>query len=404
MMSSYLPQLGGMEYYVKTLSEWMAERGHKIIICTLGDTDEIRTYMDGNITVFKLKGFLHMIPFSMNNINKNAPIPINDIIFNKKVSSIIERERPDLIHVHGWMLYSAIALKKKYDIPLLATLHDYGYICPLKTLMNNHFGCCDGLGIGCINCARHDLGLLMSALRSLFIFNQMNELESVDSYIAISPFIKYKYKNYIKHSPIVIIPNFYNNASISTTKKNMIFPEKFILFVGSLTKHKGIYVLINAFNYIISKKNIKDIKLVLCGKSPDDSDLKSNENILIFKNASRQTLLMAYSECQFVIVPSIWEEPFGIVAIEAMGHKKAVIASNVGGLKDIVSDRITGLLVKPNNLKQLSDSIELLLDNPDMAIDMGLCGFERFKANYSSDAVLPKVLSIYESLINRASD
>jgi glycosyltransferase involved in cell wall biosynthesis len=125
---------------------------------------------------------------------------------------------------------------------------------------------------------------------------------------------------------------------------------------------------------------------------------ETKENILIFEDAPRDLILEAYSRCRFVVIPSISPETFGIVAIEAMSYKKAIIASDRGGLIDIVNNGNTGILVSPNNTKELSNAISYMIENPDTALNRGTAGYGRFISNYTPKIVLPEILAIYESI------
>ena len=88
------------------------------------------------------------------NRNRLAHLPIPDPILIKKISKVIKNKKPDIIHAHGRMLYSAIPLKKKFDIPVVATIHDYGFICPTSVLMRRDVICNKCFTKGCVHCGK----------------------------------------------------------------------------------------------------------------------------------------------------------------------------------------------------------------------------------------------------------
>lgn len=94
-----------------------------------------------------------------------------------------------------------------------------------------------------------------------------------------------------------------------------------------------------------------------------------------------------YASADMVVVPSIWAEPFGIVATEAMASGKAVVASNVGALPGIVDDGKTGFLFDPLNAKELANKIGILLDNPGLSNEMGERGKRKVRERYGWDTV-----------------
>jgi glycosyltransferase involved in cell wall biosynthesis len=105
------------------------------------------------------------------------------------------------------------------------------------------------------------------------------------------------------------------------------------------------------------------------------------------------------SKCRFAVVPSVWSEAGGIVALEAMSQRKAVIATAVGGLKESVADGKTGLLVPPGDVNELCNAMSRLLEDPDTAKSMGENGYDRFIGSYTTDAVIPRIVAAYKQLI-----
>jgi len=105
----------------------------------------------------------------------------------------------------------------------------------------------------------------------------------------------------------------------------------------------------------------------------------------------------AFSSARIVVVPSIWEEPCPTVALEAMARGRAVVASGIGGLNDMVEHGITGLLVRPNNPALLGDAIESLLDDPERTAAMGRAGHKRFVERFSTSRVGPMIERAYEA-------
>ena len=102
-----------------------------------------------------------------------------------------------------------------------------------------------------------------------------------------------------------------------------------------------------------------------------------------------------------VIVPSVWKEVFGLVAIEAMGLGKPVIASETGGLPEVIVDRQTGFLVKPGNVKQLREAIMRLAEDPVLATKMGRAGRMRVERYYTPEKHYEKILEAYNEVIEQ---
>ena len=119
----------------------------------------------------------------------------------------------------------------------------------------------------------------------------------------------------------------------------------------------------------------------------------------MIEDAPRDVLLEAYLRCRFVVVPSVFSDPCPTVAFEIMSYNKAAIASKIGGLTDIVADGETGILVPPNNPGALHTAIVYLLENPEIIEEMGRKGYERWRQNFTPEAVAPRIEALSQSLV-----
>ena len=104
---------------------------------------------------------------------------------------------------------------------------------------------------------------------------------------------------------------------------------------------------------------------------------------MIIENAPYEIVMDVFSKCKFLIIPSIYPESFGMIALEAIRCKKAIIASNIGGLSNIILNGKTGILVPFNNSKRLTEAMRFLLKTPSTANELGKNGFKRFIRNYT---------------------
>jgi glycosyltransferase involved in cell wall biosynthesis len=128
---------------------------------------------------------------------------------------------------------------------------------------------------------------------------------------------------------------------------------------------------LKSFKLVLEKR--KDIKLVVIGGKRDyiriveklAKSLGIIDNILILSNVSDEEVYSAFKHAELVVIPSIYE-PFGIVALEAMYFGKPIIAFKVGGLKEIVKNKVNGVLVREKNFKELANAILKILGNPKM--------------------------------------
>ena len=116
------------------------------------------------------------------------------------------------------------------------------------------------------------------------------------------------------------------------------------------------------------------------------------------RNAPHALVMAAWAHAAVGVVPSVWPEPFGQVAIEAMACGRAVIASNVGGLRDVVVDGETGLMVPPGDVTALREALRMLLSDPARRARMGEAGRRRAQAFFAS-TVVRRIEQVYAQVL-----
>ena len=394
----YPPFIGGVERHVQSLSMQLSKRGHEVFVCTIGQQD-LPGYEEKNgVRVYRLEGLFQKIPLLYRDPARKGHPPIQDWLISKRLAQMIERERPDIIHAHGWMVYSVLPLRKSFKIPLVYTMHGYRLFCPKMTLMKKNTICDNPLTRHCILCMCPDQGLQRALFTYAGVKANIRKLKSVDTFIAVSDFVKDAYEKHLRLNgiKIITIPNFYDQNTDDEKVKVDNLPDDFVLFVGQLMSHKGVEVLIKAYQKLDAKT-----KLLIIGVEHPDYCYQDTENVLIIKNAPHSAVMGAMSKCRFLVVPSICAESASTVAREAMSQRKAVIASDIGGLKEAVVDGETGILVPPGDADKLAEALSYLLQSPETDSRMGESGYRRFMANYTSDVVIPEIIELYESLIKK---
>lgn len=394
----YPPLVGGVERHVQSLSKQLTERGHEVIVCTIGQRNLPAYEQESGVKVYRLEGLFQKIPFLYRDPTRKGHPPMQDWLIRGKLAQIIREERPDIIHAHGWMVYSALPLKKGFKIPLVYTAHGYRLFCPKMTLMKKNAICDDPLTRECIPCMRRDHGLLRALFTYAGVKANISKLKSVDRFIAVSDFVKDAYEKHlgVRNAKIEMIPNFYDPNSDAGRIKVENLPDDFVLFVGQLMPYKGIEVLLKAYQRLNTKT-----KLLIIGVDHPDYRYEGTENVLMIRNAPHPIVMGAMSKCRFLVVPSICVESASTVAREAMSQRKAIIASDIGGLKEALVDGETGIFVPPGDADKLAEALSYLLQRPETASVMGENGCRRFMENYTSDVIVPRIIELYESLIKK---
>lgn len=392
LTSLYPPFSGGISVHVQSLSRELSRRGHQVIVGTLGRRDLPESEDDSGIKVIRLEGFFQKIPFLFKDATRKWHPPARDFMISNKLAHIIEQERPDIIHTHSWILYSMLPLKNKFNVPLVHTIHDYGLFCPKRVAMKKDAICNRPSLRSCISCMNRPYGLLRVVPAYYGVRANRNKLKSVDKFIAVSDFVRKIHEKCLAMSSkkIITIPNFSNPFIDNRQEQVEALPEDFLLYVGWLMPHKGVDVLMEAY-----RKLNTPVKLLIIGMKHPDYRYHTEGNVLVLKDVPYYSVMQAMSRCRFAIFPSIWPEPFGLVVTEAMSQGKAVIATNTGGFTGIIKDGETGILVPPNDPGALANTMNYLLENPEVAEKMGQKGDERWRHFFTPEVVVPKIEQLY---------
>ncbi|KKG86211.1 hypothetical protein DU57_02580 [Methanosarcina mazei] len=237
-------------------------------------------------------------------------------------------------------------------------------------------------------------------LNFLSIIIERYALKSIPNIIVCSKDMKQLVSN-ISSSRIHVIPNGINFEYIQRYQKHLSIKKPALLYMGLLSRIKGVDVLLNAMPIIVKEE--PDVHLYIAGsgseyenlvKIVEDLNLVNHVTFLGFVSGIEKYSF--YNSIDICILPSIYES-FGIVSLEAMACGKPVIASNTGGIPDVVEDGKTGLLFEPSNFGDLAKKIITLLGDETLREKMGEEGFKRAKL-FQWDHVANSTKHLYEDL------
>ena len=193
-------------------------------------------------------------------------------------------------------------------------------------------------------------------------------------------------------------------SSVSALERLGVDPSvPYALFVGRITRQKGVEHLLRAARSWPGQ-------LVLCAGSPDTPEIAASVGALIDELQSsrpgviwvrdmlpRPELIELLSHATVFVCPSVYE-PLGIVNLEAMACRTAVVASRVGGIPEVVDDGATGVLVPPGDEEALAREVAALLDDPVRADALGAAGRLRAERDFGWDAIAQQTVEIYRSV------
>jgi glycosyltransferase involved in cell wall biosynthesis len=204
--------------------------------------------------------------------------------------------------------------------------------------------------------------------------------------------------------PIEVIPYTADLAPPSAPPRDARDAERSILFVGRLIERKGVRHAIRALAGV--RHNVA-ARLVVIGDGPDRAQLEQlardegvAKHVEFRGRVSDEELRLAYAAADVFVLPSVLDarkdtEGLGVVLLEAMNYGVPVVASDIGGITDIVRDGRTGLLVSPGDEAALAEAITRVLQNPSLAKSLGDAGRRLLDTTFSWDRIVERWESVY---------
>ena len=177
-------------------------------------------------------------------------------------------------------------------------------------------------------------------------------------------------------------------------------PRKSVLYVGRLSKEKGIEVLIHAWRTV--HKRIPEAWLYIIGTGPLESKIRTYHgkyNIKFVGWIPHNQIPNWLCNTSAFVMPSIQETGMPMAILEAMAMKVPVIATKTGGISDIITNEKTGIMIRPNSTKELASAlIRVLTENMEKIVENA---YENIKRNYNLDKILDAYLRIYQKLSSK---
>lgn len=398
LIDSYPPMIGGAQQYVRNLSVALAARGHDVAVATLGAAGLAPYEEDRGVRIYRLRGTLQRAPGVFRDRTHAPPVPDPELA--AAIHDVIRLEQPEVVHSHNWMGRSFLPLKHWSKAKFVVSVHDYSLECATWIRMYEGSPCTGPGPVKCLSCAAGNFnGRAKGAAVTLGNWAMMApERALVDMFIPVSAAVATGNGLTAGTRRCRIIPNFIPDDVAeahdeSAQYRAQLPPDGYLLFVGSLTRQKGIEALLEAYAGLSGAPH-----LVLVGYTMPESPTTFPPGVVVLKNWPHAAVMTAWRHSLAGIVPSIWPDPCPTVAMEAMATGKPVIAARIGGLPDIVADGDTGILVPPNDPDALRAAMARLIGDPALAAAMGAAGRERVTAFHAS-TVVGQIESVYREVL-----
>lgn len=318
-----------------------------------------------------------------------------------KLRKVIKEFNPEVVHIRIFLTQmSPLILPLLKPIPCLYQAVIFRSICPMGTKMNPDGSICyDSPGVICYHKGCVPLRSLFFQLLELKLFKMWSKY--IDMIFTISNSMKLHLMAQGLKTDMVI----WNPVQKRSCHAQLSEPPM-VAFAGRIVKEKGVNILVKAFAEVL--KDIPTAKMIISGTGPEHNyiqkliiNLSLESRVNLTGHLIRNDLEQEFDKAWVQVVPSIWDEPFGNVAAEAMMRGTAVIASNVGGLAEIIQDKHTGFLVPPGDAHALAFAMKRILKDQSLAEQMGLAGREFALKYFDQEIYINKIIQLYNSLISR---
>ena len=322
------------------------------------------------------------------------------------LAQMVMLEKIDIVHTHTWYVSMAGFLAKTlFDVPFVLTTHS---LEPLRAWKAEQLGSGYRMSSWIERTAIHDADAIVAVSKG-------TREDILEAYPEVDP-----QRIHVIYNGIDLDQYRKTEAVDALTKHGVDSTLPYVLFVGRITRQKGVTHLVDAIAYMP-----KNTQVVLCAGAPDTPEIAAemrqkvdevrtvNPHVVwIEKMIPKQETIQLYSHARVFCCPSVYE-PFGIINLEAMACEAPVVASATGGILEVVVDGETGYLVPfdqdpltrfPSNpekfSRDLAARITELMEDPGKAKTFGLAGRKRVEEKFAWSAIADETIALYQRMID----
>ncbi len=397
----------GSEVYSQTLCHGLAARGHEIHVFT---REEDPFKPDGALSLEQDPDESRIQLHVVNNPRHRDRYRLS--VIDERFSQLLDSVKPDIIHIgHLNHLSTNLVFEAaRRSIPILFTLHDYWLMCPRGQFMQMHspepdlWAACEGqenhkCAVSCY--ARYFSGAPSEEALDLeywtrWVERRMNHIREVaalvDLFIAPAKYLKSRFENDFGLNPEKMVYLDYGFDRKRMANRHRVREEPFTFgYIGTHIPAKGIHLLIEAFGLLRG-----GCQLRIWGRPRGEETEALKKRTLSLSQDQQQRIRWmgeyrnqrlteeVFNLVDAIVVPSIWVENSPLVIHEAQQARVPVITADAGGMSEYVHHEINGLLFAHRSIPSLATQMQRLLDDADLATELGTRGYL-----YSSDGQIP---------------
>lgn len=361
---------GGAERYMLDLSDWLRSQGNTVIPFAMRHPDNLDTPLS---TFFPSYVETERVRFGWKGL-KTVGRMVYSFEARARMAALIEATRPDVAHLHNvytQLSPSILDALRERNVPTVMTVHDHHLVSPQYNIWAAGCGP-DYSKVGIVSGTRskfHKNSYAASFAQVAAFklhYNRGSYRNRVDLFLTPSEYMRRKLiaggfpedrvrVNYYGADPSGVTPSYDHKG--------------YMVYGGRLSEEKGVETVIRV------AKQLPDIRFKIVGTGPEEDRLHAlahgSDNIEFVGFRTGHALTELYRDSMALLAPSRVHETFPLVTLEAMALGKPVIGSNVGGMPEAVEDRVTGLLVDPNDLHGWVEAVMRVAYDDDLRVKLG---------------------------------
>ena len=316
-------------------------------------------------------------------------------------ATVLDKVQPDVLHCHniyGRLTTSILLVARRRGIPAVLTVHDYKVVCPSYLMLRDGkpcHACVDGnyYRCGAYRCHKNRVAESVVYSAEAYFARLSQSYSAISTFLCPSKFIA----DLLIRSGIAADRVTYHPNSVDTQSFQPSYEGDYVLYAGRLSREKGISTLIEA----LTETNIP---LRIAGAGPLEASLQAQvdkagkSNITFEGHCDTGRLARLYQNAAFVVVPSEWYENAPMSILEAFAYGKCVVASNIGGIPELVTDGETGYLFPWGHAADLRSAVSKLWLDAEARRRMGRSARKLAEVRFSQNVRTASLLKIYGSL------
>ncbi len=359
----------GTETFVLNLSRQMQRMGHQVKVLTYAtfEGDDLRPYKDMLLGEYSYQG-VPVISIGHKEPPEDRDFRMFDRTMENAIGGILDREAFDLVHVcHPMRVGSVVKAAKKRKIPIVLTLTDFWLLCPKAVAITPKNELCNGPRGG-TKCAKKCFGEAKKHILQER-FKEIDEvLKGADCIVSPTKFLMRVFQDN-GYSGIKVIPFGQDYSDVRPYDRVYDKDSKLTLgFMSTLLPHKGAHIFIEALN----KAGMSNISAKIYGGSFSKEEyynslvgsVKNREQVQFLGEYDKEDMPEILQDLDALVLPSTWWENSPLVLLKALSHNVPVIASNLGGMTEIVKDKENGFTFESGSSDSLAEVIRRIGSDP----------------------------------------